>query len=154
MDENYKELLVTNWNFEGWGFHYIVLINKKVPWHHLQCKPKAVSNYPFCIGINLLINAIDFRNNPGARRCPRWPSFGHFRPLCGSRWSCPGPNYPVCILNQLLFNTVGSRINPMARRCPRWQSFGHFRPPCGPRWSLMGHNYPYFIGNQLLLNTF
>ena len=88
---------------------------------------------------------------PRAKRCPRWPNFGRFRPSHGPRWSCLGPNYLFFIRNQLLFDTFGTRNNPRARGCPR---FCHCRPSCGPRWSWLGPNYLFFIWNQLLFATF
>ena len=34
-----------------------------------------------------LLTTFCSRIDPRARGCPRWPSFGHFRPSCGPRWS-------------------------------------------------------------------
>ena len=111
-------------------------------------------NYLFFIGNQLLFDTFGSRINPRAKGLPRWPSFGHFQPCCGPRWSWLGPNYPSFNGNNIILNIFGSRINPRARRCPRWPRFGHFRPRCGPRWSGLGPYYPFFIGNQLIFNTF
>ena len=92
-----------------------------------QLGPGALGpNCPFFIGNLIIFNIFGSRINPRARRCPRWPRFGHFRPQCGPRWSGLGPYYPFFIGNQLIFNTFGSKINPRDRGCPPWPSFGPF----------------------------